>query len=282
MAFRMRHDQSVADEARRVADEQLQLAITGLATAPGVDGDRRIRTARRHVKMLRALIRLLQPRLEQLDGVAALRHSGVLALLSTPIIYSIAIPLLLLDAWVTLYQWLCFPAYRIALVRRREYFAIDRHRLPYLKAIEKLHCFYCSYATGVLSYVLEIAARTEQYWCPIRHQQAPPAPHGHYQQFFDYGDGVAYRRGLAARRRQLEAEPPPHRVRARDLRDGRVTTSTTSPRVTGAVVTVGADDGCRRRFEQRVGRPLNGWKPRGSFAILRTRHAESRRTTRRR
>ena len=119
-----------------------------------------------------------------------LKGSTVLAALSTPIIYSVAIPLVMLDAWATAYQRICFPAYGIARVRRRDYFVIDRHRLPYLNAAEKLHCFYCSYATGVLSYVLEIAARTERYWCPIRHRRPVPAPHRYYRQFFAYGDAT--------------------------------------------------------------------------------------------
>jgi hypothetical protein len=138
---------------------------------------------------------------------AFLRQASLLNLLSTPITYSIGLPLLLLDLWTTLYQQICFPMYGIARVRRREHFVIDRHRLPYLNAIEKLHCFYCSYATGLLSYVREVTARTEQYWCPIRHARPVSAPHEHYQLFFDYGDGAAYRNGLLDLRQRLGAEP---------------------------------------------------------------------------
>lgn len=64
MAFRMRPDQPIEAECRRIADKQLQLAITGLEAAGGVDGDQRAHTARRHVKKIRALIRLVEPRLE--------------------------------------------------------------------------------------------------------------------------------------------------------------------------------------------------------------------------
>ena len=63
MAFRMRSDQALSLEARRIADKQLQLALAGLAAPHGTNGDRRIHTARRHVKKVRALIRLLQPRI---------------------------------------------------------------------------------------------------------------------------------------------------------------------------------------------------------------------------
>ncbi len=131
------------------------------------------------------------------------RTSSVRTLLTVPMIYSMGIPLLLLDVWVTAYQRICFPIYRIAPVRRRAHFAVDRHRLPYLNAIEKVHCFYCSYATGLLTYVSEITARTEQYWCPIKHAGRIRAPHRRYRQFVDYDNAGGYRRRLPGLRRSL-------------------------------------------------------------------------------
>ena len=56
---------------------------------------------------------------------------------------------------------------------------------------------------SLLAYVREVAARTEQYWCPIKHARPAPAPHRHYQQFLDYGDARGYRRELPAIRRAL-------------------------------------------------------------------------------
>jgi hypothetical protein len=93
---------------------------------------------------------------------AFLRHASVLNMLTTPLIYSLAVPFVVLDVWTTVYQWTCFPIYGISRVRRRSYFVIDRHKLAYLNLIEKANCMYCSYATGVIAYVREIAARTEQ------------------------------------------------------------------------------------------------------------------------
>jgi hypothetical protein len=131
-------------------------------------------------------------------------------LLTTPIIYSLAVPLLLLDLWLTLYQWTCFPVYHVARVRRREYLVIDRHRLGYLNAIEKANCMYCSYANGVLAYGREIAARTEQYWCPIKHARRIREPHAHYDQFFEYGDAVGYHLGLPALRKRVRPASSRH------------------------------------------------------------------------
>jgi hypothetical protein len=143
------------------------------------------------------------PRAFKQGLLAYVRAGSVWNLLTAPLTYSLIVPLLLLDLWVTLYQWVCFPVYRIARISRRSYFVIDRPRLAYLNAIEKTNCLFCSYATGVLAYTREAAARTEQYWCPIKHARPIRAPHGHYQLFFDYGDGASYRSGLTAIRRRL-------------------------------------------------------------------------------
>ena len=61
----------------------------------------------------------------------------------------------------------------------------DRHRLGYLNAIEKVHCVYCGYANGLVAYAREIAARTEQYFCPIKHAAPIAAPHDRYHLFAD-------------------------------------------------------------------------------------------------
>ena len=134
---------------------------------------------------------------------AFLRESSLLNLFTTLVVYSLGLPLVLLDAWATFYQWSCFPIYGIARVPRRSYFAVDRHKLAYLNAIEKLHCAYCSYATGVIGYVREIAARTEQYWCPIKHARPIRTPHAHYQLFLDYGDAAGYRGELTTLRGRM-------------------------------------------------------------------------------
>ncbi len=77
------------------------------------------------------------------------------------------------------------------------YFALDRHRLAYLNGIEKANCTFGTYANGVVAYVREVAARTEQYWCPIKHSRTVRDPHARYQGFFDYGDAEGYRHGVA-------------------------------------------------------------------------------------
>ena len=128
----------------------------------------------------------------------------IATVLTAPLIYSVLLPFVMLDAWVTAYQAICFRAWGIRRVRRRDYFAIDRHKLAYLNAIERINCLYCSYANGVIGYVREIAARTEQYWCPIRHSRRVRHAHGRYGNFAAYGDSRQYRDRLPLFRASLK------------------------------------------------------------------------------
>jgi hypothetical protein len=59
---------------------------------------------------------------------------------------------------------------------------------------------------GKIEYTREIAARTEQYWCPIKHASRIKAAHGRYSRFVDYGDAEAYRENLKKVRENFEAE----------------------------------------------------------------------------
>jgi hypothetical protein len=118
------------------------------------------------------------------------------SLISAPVIYAMIVPLVALDLCVSVYQWVCFPLYRIPRVKRRDYLIFDRHNLAYLNLVEKINCAYCSYGNGLLSYIKEIVARTEQYWCPIKHAQRVLQPHSRYSRFVDFGDAEAYRREL--------------------------------------------------------------------------------------
>jgi len=127
-----------------------------------------------------------------------------LKILTLPFIYGIGPPLLLLDASVSLYQFVCFPVYGIPKVDRKDYLVFDRANLAYLNLIEKIHCAYCSYANGLLAYAREISARTEQYWCPIKHAKRVKAAHARYSRFVDYGDAEAYRRNLKTLRKDFE------------------------------------------------------------------------------
>lgn len=132
-----------------------------------------------------------------------LRDSNVAVLLTTPIIWLCIVPVVILDLFITVYQTICFPVYGIPKVRRSDFILLDRHRLAYLNLIEKLNCQYCAYANGIFAYATEIAARTEQYWCPIKHALRMKGVHSRYQHFFDYGDAEGYRREIERVRRDF-------------------------------------------------------------------------------
>lgn len=109
-------------------------------------------------------------------------------ILSIPFIYGIIIPTLFLDICLSIYQLVAFSLYGIPHVKRSEYITYDRRFLDYLNLLEKINCLYCSYVNGVFAYALEIGARTERYWCPLKSAHKPRFAHGWYRDFADYGD----------------------------------------------------------------------------------------------
>jgi hypothetical protein len=120
-------------------------------------------------------------------------EANPLMILSAPVIYSLIVPIALLDLFVMAYQAICFPIYRIPKVRRRDYLVFDRHHLAYLNIIEKINCAYCSYANNAIAFAREVASRTEICWCPIKHARRVLGPHPHYQGFADFGDAEGFR-----------------------------------------------------------------------------------------
>lgn len=137
--------------------------------------------ARQHHKDLR----------EGLAGYVARARLSVV--ITAPFIYALIVPFALLDLFVSVYQAVCFPVYGIAKVRRADHIILDRHMLGYLNGLQKLNCLYCGYANGLISYVREIAGRTEAHWCPIKHSRSAADPHPHYDTFCDFGDAEGFR-----------------------------------------------------------------------------------------
>ena len=132
-------------------------------------------------------------------------------LLTGPIIYGMLIPLLILDLFVSFFQATCFPMYKVEKVRRADYIVLDRQHLEYLNFIEKFHCTYCAYGAGLIAYVNEIVARTEQYFCPIKHARKILGTHSHYAHFLSYGDAADYGSRLEEFRVALAGRRTPHR-----------------------------------------------------------------------
>lgn len=127
-------------------------------------------------------------------------------LITGPIIYALIIPLIVTDLFISFYQLTCFPIYGIKKVRRADYIIFDRQQLNYLNFIEKFHCTYCAYGSGMIAYISEIVARTEQYFCPIKHARKILGTHARYASFLDYGEAGNYEVKLEEYRRALSKD----------------------------------------------------------------------------
>ena len=123
--------------------------------------------------------------------------------LSAPFIYSMIVPFVFLDLSISLYQAICFSLYRVKKVKRSAYVVIDRHQLMHLNSIERFNCIFCGYANGVIAFTREVAARTEQYWCPIKHARKIIGRHTRYHDFLDYGEAEDYHHHLKEYRKKL-------------------------------------------------------------------------------
>jgi hypothetical protein len=135
--------------------------------------------------------------------VKYLLQSKLRNLISAPFIYGMIVPFVILDVSVSIYQAICFRLYRIKRVNRSSYIIIDRHELKHLNSLERFNCVYCGYGNGVIAYAREIAARTEQYWCPIKHARKVIGRHTRYHDFVDFGDAVDYHERVVAFRQKL-------------------------------------------------------------------------------
>ncbi len=149
---------------------------------------------------------------EQHKDLAKKIHTYILEaslqnIITAPIIWFCLVPAVFMDLVVTVYHSICFRVYGIPRVRRNDYIVIDRHALSYLNPLEKLICVYCGYFNGLIAYVEEIAARTEQYWCPIKHARKIRNIHSRYKNFFEYGDGNEYKNKIEQVRKDFDDLP---------------------------------------------------------------------------
>lgn len=132
-----------------------------------------------------------------------------LNLITGPIIYAMIIPLLITDIFVSFYQFSCFPIYGIKKVKRSDYIVFDRHQLHYLNFIERFHCTYCAYGNGLIAFIAEIVARTELYFCPVKHARKVLGTHRHYAQFLAYGDAEDFEKKVEEIRKLMNKDAKP-------------------------------------------------------------------------
>jgi len=106
--------------------------------------------------------------------------------LSIPFIYVMIIPAIILDIFLFMYQQTAMRLYKIPLVKRSDYIVFDRKDLAYLNWLQKINCMYCSYFNWLMQMAVEVAWRTEKYWCPIKHARKKAWEHNWEIYFADY------------------------------------------------------------------------------------------------
>ncbi|WP_323796588.1 hypothetical protein [Nisaea sp.] len=148
-----------------------------------------------------------QHKLLKTSLVTFLKRSPLASLIVAPAVYGLIIPIALLDLGVWIFQLVCFTAWGMERVKRSDHVIVDRHRLSYLNGIEKLNCWYCGYANGVIALAREVASRSEQYWCPIKHALRVRTRHPRYRNFVEYGDAEGFRAQLEKLRDEVRKHP---------------------------------------------------------------------------
>ena len=74
------------------------------------------------------------------------RMSGGLNFITSPVIYALVVPLVLLDLSLTVYQFVCFPIYKIRKLQRGDVLVFDRNHMACPTPLEKLTCAFVSSA----------------------------------------------------------------------------------------------------------------------------------------
>ena len=98
-----------------------------------------------------------------------------------------------IDLFLFVYQQTAIRLYQIPIVKRSDYIVFDRKDLAYLNWIQKINCMYCSYVNWLFQYWVEIAWRTEKYWCPIKNVRKKAWEHAWEKYFANYWDVEGFR-----------------------------------------------------------------------------------------
>lgn len=113
--------------------------------------------------------------------------SFLLIPLAMLVIYSVVIPIVVLDIWVQVYNTVYFRIMKIPRIDRKEYIIIDRYELKQLTFSQLINCIYCGYVNGVLSWMKAVANQTEIYSCAIKHKRKRSGQE-HHDNFYEFED----------------------------------------------------------------------------------------------
>lgn len=98
-------------------------------------------------------------------------------------IYSMVIPVVLLDLWISVYQFVYFNINGIPMIKKSDYISFERWDLKRLNILQKINCFYCEYVNGVLAWAKGVGIQTEVYSCAIKHTHLKK-PKEHEKDFY--------------------------------------------------------------------------------------------------
>ncbi len=98
-----------------------------------------------------------------------IRVMPLLAPIEALAIYSMIIPVLLLDIWMSIYQAIYFSILDIPKVHKKDYIIFDRWQLHKLNIWQRINCAYCEYVNGLLAWAKGVSNQTEIYSCAIKH-----------------------------------------------------------------------------------------------------------------
>jgi len=124
----------------------------------------------------------------------SLFSATVREIISFPFIWMMLIPAIFLDICLFIYQNTAIRLYKIPLAKRSDYIVFDRAQLAYLNWIQKIDCIYCSYFNWLMQYAVEVAWRTEKYWCPIKHATKKHWTHNREKFFAEYWDSKEFKK----------------------------------------------------------------------------------------
>lgn len=92
--------------------------------------------------------------------------------LATLAIYTMIIPIFILDISMSIYQEIYFTALGIPKIEKKKYVVMERWDLTKLNPLQKVNCVFCEYANGILAFAKAVGNQTEIYSCAIKHRHA--------------------------------------------------------------------------------------------------------------
>lgn len=117
-------------------------------------------------------------------NVRVVRVNQIVGFIAAISCYICIIPLLILDAFLWQFQNIYFRIMEIPLIQRRKYVILDRYKLGKLTWWQRINCFYCEYANGIVWYAKAVVNQMELYSCAIKHELHPLGQE-HQKDFFE-------------------------------------------------------------------------------------------------